>query len=431
VQKKFRVKLYELIFLACVSLGPLNVAAVDFAVTGFGTLGYAVSDKDFQYLRYIDNDGTFKTDSLVGAQVEVRFTPAWGATVQGVASAPRTRDSGYETKIRWAFLSYRPTNDWLFRAGRVRPPVLINTQNAEVGVTYDQVRLPAEVYSLSPVYDVDGAALTKTWSLQDAEINLDAYWGKTDLAVRLPFRRFPATAEALSSSFGFSNDTFFPEKLTFQGIVLSHTSGPLFLRAGVHHARAKVSEPIPETFAPTPIPAPAPLGGVLFTPVNHTGKIGINVLTLGADWRVGDWRVTGEYAQRFVNDTKIGVGSKSAYVTVARNIGRWTPYLTHARLRSDSDTRKIYSDLNETPVPLAVQGPPLFLPPTFHRILADQVFVFDQHSTMLGASYAFSATSKLKLEWMRTRVGQASGFVDGDVHNQSFNVLSVSYSVAF
>jgi hypothetical protein len=148
---KLRQKLEILIVLLSASLPSLHVAAVDFAVTGFGTLGYAVSDQDFRYLRYIDNGGTFKADSLLGVQVETRFSPAWGGTIQGVASAPRAHDNGYEAKLRWAFLSYRPTNEWLLRVGRLRPPVLIRTQNAEVGVTYDEARLPVEEYSLSPV----------------------------------------------------------------------------------------------------------------------------------------------------------------------------------------------------------------------------------------------------------------------------------------
>ena len=93
--------------------------------------------------------------------------------------------------------------------------------------------------------------------------------------------------------------------------------------------------------------------------------------------------------------------------------------------------RTLYRTLDTTPVPLAALGPPLFLPATYHAMLADQVIAYDQHSTMLGASYSFSATSKLKLEWMRTRVGLVSALVDGDVHDKSFNVYSVSYSFAF
>ena len=44
------------------SLGASSALAVDLRFTGFATIGYAISDQDFRYLRYIDNDGTFKAD---------------------------------------------------------------------------------------------------------------------------------------------------------------------------------------------------------------------------------------------------------------------------------------------------------------------------------------------------------------------------------
>jgi hypothetical protein len=404
--------------------------AVDFALTGFGTVGYAIADQDLAYLRFIDHSGTFKTDSLVGAQVEARFDTEWSATVQVVGSAPRTRDDGYEAKVRWAFLSYRPRNDWLFRAGRLRPPVLINTQNAEVGVTYNSARLPAEVYTLSPVYDVDGAAVTKTWVLDNAELALDAYWGKTDIRYRLPFQRSADAAQVLGRA-GLPSDRFVPQNITFKGVILSQTSGPLLLRGGVHHARVRPQIPVDETFAPTPFPAPPPLGGVVYQPVGPKDQFDVTVITLGAEWNSGDWRITGEYGQRISNDTMLGPASKSGYVTLARTFGKWTPYVTHARLRSPGDQRQLYRDLSTTPVPAGAQGPPLSLPANTHRIFADILTVFDQHSTMLGVSYSFSPTSKVKAEWMRTRVGLASALIDGDVHDRSFNVFSLSYSVAF
>lgn len=76
-------------------------------------------------------------------------------------------------------------------------------------------------------------------------------------------------------------------------------------------------------------------------------------------------------------------------------------------------------------------GPPFFLSPDYHRSIANAMFLFDQHSIMLGTSYNMSLSSKLKFEWMRTKIGQASALVDGDVHHKSFNVFSMSYNFAF
>ena len=407
-------------------------AAAEVALTGFATLGYARSDRDFRYLRYIDDGGTFRADSLLGAQAEARFNSKWGATVQAVASAPRRHDEGYEAEIRWAFVSYRPNNDWLFRVGRVRPPVLINTQNSEVGVTYDQVRLPVEVYSLSPVYDIDGATVTRTWGLRDSEFSVDGYWGKSDIAFRLPFQRDPAARTSPQFVSFFPSGQYLPEKITFKGAVLSYGSNGLLLRAGAHRADLKpgLDAPFVDTFQPAAFPAPAPFGGTLYQPVT-IDKIKITALTLGVDWRLADWRITAEYGQRDIKGTSIGVASKSAYATVARNVGKWTPYATYARLLSDPQTRRLYTEVNGTPVPLGAQGPPLLLPPNYHQILADFITVYDQYSSMLGASYSFSATSKLKFEWMRTKIGLRSALVDSAAQNTEFNVLSVSYSVVF
>ena len=394
---------------------------IDVNITGFGTVGYAISDHDFKYLRYIDDRGTLKVDSIAGIQTEIQFDPQWGATVQGVASAPRTRDNGYEAKIRWAFLSYRPSNDWLLRAGRVRPPVFFNTQNAEVGVTYDAARLPAEVYSLSPVYDFDGGAVTKTWALGASELNLDVYSGNSDLKLRL-FQRDANKAE------------FIPTRVNVTGIGLSHNSDALSVRGSAHKARAKFGSMRPaETLVPTTpfSPIPPPLGGTLYVPFNLMSEIDLTVLTLGVDMYLGSWRITAEYGQRIVTDTDLGLDSKSGYVTITRKFGKLSPYATYARLLSGSETRDVYQAVNPAPVPLLAQGAPLFLPANYHRILVDQGYVFDQYSTMLGTSYSFSATSKVKLEWMRTKVGLASSLVDGDVHNKHFNVFSVSYSFAF
>ena len=412
--------LWQSALLLIALLAPHRSAAVELNLSGFGTIGYARSDRQFSYLRYIDDGGTFKADSLVGVQAEVQFTPQWGLTVQGVASAPRTRDDGYEAKVRWAFGSYRPNNEWLFRLGRVRPPVFIHTQNAEVGATYDYARLPAEVYSTSPVYDFDGAAVTRTWGTANGEINLDAYWGKSDVKLRI-YQRDAARA------------LYFPTEVTAKGLVLSHTTEQLLLRAGVHHASGEFKSIRPfENNLPTEpfAPIPPPLGGTLYVPFNPLSDVDLTLVSFGVESRMSDWRVTGEYSQRIVNDTKLGLASKGGYVTLARSVGRWTPYATYARLLSDSDPRHHFQKVNSAPVPLLAQGPPFFLPPTYHRMLAEH-FVFDQYSTMLGASYSLSATSKLKLEWMRTHVGLRSILVDGDVSNKSFNVLSASYSLAF
>jgi hypothetical protein len=256
--------------------------------------------------------------------------------------------------------------------------------------------------------------------LGNADLSVDAYWGKTNVMFR-----FHSQYEPLQP--------YFPERVTVKGLILSHSSETLLLRGGAHHATVESSGPnlIPETLTATPVPGPPPVGGTLFVPTGLKPQFDFTVLTLGADWRFSGWRLTAEYAQRIVTDVKIAPASKAGYATLARQIGRWTPYVTYARLLSDRDVREVYQGIRGVPVPLAVQGPPRFVPANAHGLLSDGISVYDQYSTMLGVSYRFTATSKLKFEWMRTKVGLVSSLVDGQVHDKSFNVFSASYSVAF
>ena len=407
---------------AC-GLGGASAIAADYSLSGFGTLGYAASDQKAPYLRYIDSNGTLKADSLIGLQGEAQLDPQWGATVQVVASAPRYRDEGVAAQLRWAFVSYRPNNDWMIRLGRMRVPFLLNTQNSEVGVTYDRARLPAEVYSVSPFYDADGIVVNRNWSSDGSETNAHAYVGKASINYRLPFQR-PATQLVFPSR-------YVPEQVRVTGMVLTRSSGPWQLQAGWHKATLKPDVPQVDRSLPVEIPAPAPAGGTLYVPGTLIDRFQVTILTAGAEWTSDKWRVTAEYAQRISKDIDWGPGSKSAQVLVSREFGKWVPYVGYARLFSAADNRKLYHDANTTPVPLLAQGAPLFVSPQLHQIIADGTVTYDQYSTMVGASYSLSNNSKLKFEWMRTKIGLVSALVDGDIHNKRFNVFSVSYSFAF
>src|SRR5574343_1142659 len=123
--------------------------AVDLPWSGFGTFGYAISDQSFNYQLFISDYGTFKRDTILGAQVDARFSQAWSATVQAKVAPSDHSDSQWQPSIAWAFISWRPSDDWLIRAGKIRLPMMLNTENSDVGPTYDFVRLPLEVYSIT------------------------------------------------------------------------------------------------------------------------------------------------------------------------------------------------------------------------------------------------------------------------------------------
>ena len=112
--------------------------------SAFGTLGAAVSDRDYNYQRFINSSGTVKRDSVFGTQVDAQFNPEWSGTLQLKAAPATNADSRWALTASWAFLSWRPNNDWLVRAGKVRIPLYLFSENLDVGQSYDFARMPTE-----------------------------------------------------------------------------------------------------------------------------------------------------------------------------------------------------------------------------------------------------------------------------------------------
>ncbi len=143
----------------------------------------------------------------------------------------------------------------------------------------------------------------------------------------------------------------------------------------------------------------------------------------------------GEYAKTFVNNSNVKIANASTrgYVSLLRKVDKWTPYVTYAFLRSDSDQEELYQRVNSNSVPNNVARSTLIN--ASQRAGADAMLTYDQHSLAVGTSYSLSPTSKIKAEWMRVRIGRVSSLVDAppgtNIRNQNINVISLSYSMVF
>lgn len=408
-----------------------RACAVDFSVSGFGTLGYARSNESFEYQRFIDDDGTFKRDSVLGLQVDAKLTNEFAATVQLKGAAADGSDRRLEGSVSWAFLSYRPTNDWLFRAGKQRIPIYLYSENYDVGATYDFARLPTEMYSLLPSNDALGFSFSKSWKVGDGDLSLDGYFGTSHNDIRYWFR--PTTPPVQDAGAVY-------EKLDFRGggLVAAYKAADDTFRVGVHRAniRAHSGQPLPIGFPFVPI---AP--GVGYYQVSSdqsalptVGSVTNTTIAIGADVSLpANVRVVGEFARSLVPHTYLAPKANRGYLALLRRIGKWTPYVTYAFLRSPQEQRDIYEQVNDNAVPLFIPGAPLIN--ASQKAGADSILVYHQSSWAFGTSYSFSATSKLKAEFLRTRIGDVSKLVDspsdGVFRDRSINVLSLSYSVVY
>ena len=356
---------------------PLQAADIDWSA--FGTIGYARTDRSYVYERFLDSKGTMKRDSLLGLQGTLGLSPRWSLTVQARLAPSISFDNRWEATLPWAFVSYRAANDLLLRAGKLRMPMYLFSENMDVGASYAVLRMPTEVYSTAPTTDFTGASFSKTWYADLGDLVLDGYAGHTRLTPR-------------GGAFDLHTHS--------TGLVLSLHRDDDTYRFGVQRAligidKAGMASGTAADFGAAPPDAPAasePLGG------GH--DYDTRVYLLGADVGIcRNLRLISEYARRHAVNAVTPKNSQGAYVTLAYTAGDWTPYATVARLMTDQAARQESSAFD------------------------------DQDSLAAGLSYLVTPTSRLKAEWMRVRFGADSSMIDGGgAGARPMNVFSLTYS---
>lgn len=415
-----------LALLSCgLSLAALQTAAhgVEFSTSGFGTVGYAVSDQPYHYQRFIDDKGTFKRDAVLGAQVDAKLGAEWSATVQAKVAPSLHNDEDWSLTASWAFVSWRPDNDWLLRMGKQRVPMYLNSENMDVGQTYDFARLPFEMYGMSPSNDFKGLSVSRSWLPDVGDVTLDVFHGEADISARAHTRDL--------------GPVFMPVCTTITGSVLTLKKDTSTWRLGLHHTvtRRRDGQGFPSHYDYVDLG-----GGVGFYNVDpqyasSTPSIVNDVITLGADMELApDWRLVSEFARNIQKRTENGANTAGGYVAVLHKMGGFTPYVSYAKLRSMGVSVRMADALNGAQSP-ALDFVDVRLNPS-QRAASDAIMVYDQDTVAVGTSYGLSTQSTIKAEWARTRIGNRSATVDSPagedvVRRQRINVLSLNYSFVF
>lgn len=406
---------------------PLSARAIDINWSGFGTAGYTISDQPYKYQRFIDDHGTLKRDSILGAQVDLKFNQQWGATIQGRVSSAPNSDSQIKASVAWAFVSWRPTDDILLRAGKLRVPFMLNTENQEVGVTYPYARLPVEVYATAPTTDIYGAMLTKTWFTSDLEWSLDAYFGKIGYYQRFYGRDMTIDGQG-------SGAWFEPTNLKGGGLVLSLRDAEDIYRLGFHRIETeRRNGRILSDLTFTSLPFPPGQGYYNLAASPEVDKTVSPLLVIGASIGLPmKFRASAEYSRVRVSNAINGWDRWAAYGALSRQIGAWTPYTYFAKLRSNGGVLSLYEAVDNN----RVSSPPWpDVINTSQRFSADMLIAHEQSTWALGTSFALTPNSLIKAEWSRTRTGIVSSFIDApagtDSADQKINVFSLSYNFTF
>lgn len=408
-----------------------GVASAGVELAGFGTLGGAISDQDFTYQRDITDAGSLDRDSLIGLQLDARLSAAWGITLQAKAAPADDRENGWEPTLTWAFVSWRPSNELLLRIGKLRMPLMLYSATSDVGATYPFARLPAEVYSLAPVTDVQGLSFTWNWFSGDSEWALDGYGGRTRVARRFWIRDgLPPYYDA--------GPLYEETDVNLGGLVLTLRQGDNTWRLGLHRVEVIANAvDFPQTYPWVPLGSGIgyyQLPGMPGPGVPTVGSLTNDILTLSADIRLPNAvRLIGEYARRRVTNATTGLDTQAGYLALLRPVEKWTPYVYLAGIRSDQQALDLYQALERNRMPAFI--PRAAFIDQAQRFGADRLVPYDQYTLAIGTAYSLTPQSQLKAEWTHTRSGVASSFMDvpagEDSGGREVDVFSLSYSLTF
>lgn len=183
----FDKRLCTLVIAFLLACAPASLYAdVEHRLSGFATLGIALSDnQELVFRRDVTMDdgaykhsGSWKSDSLIGLQWQVDWSPEWGTMVQLVAK-DRFANS-LTNSIEWAFVRYRPVDGLDLRLGRLGADVFMLSEYRQVGYAIPWVRPPHDLYGLASLYRFDGVDLNKRIALGDAMLNIKAFYGNSN-----------------------------------------------------------------------------------------------------------------------------------------------------------------------------------------------------------------------------------------------------------
>ncbi|MBC7991949.1 MAG: hypothetical protein H7Z15_01725 [Rhizobacter sp.] len=307
--------------LAAISLALTGLAHADEAAgpkwsfSGFGTVAAVNSTEDkadFTGSVFQANGAGFTRatsttpDSKLGGQVNAVFNSQFSAVLQVVSQYQH--DSSYTPQVEWLNVKYKPTSDLTLRLGRIALPAYLMSESRLVGYAHMWVRPPQEVYGVLPLTSNDGIDISYHSQIGEAQNTVQAYYGTNKVKIA-----GGGTAEA-KPSWGI-NDTV--------------EAGSWTLRAAYTSLKENLD-----------IPGLAPLYGGM-TALGETDMLekyspkdmNTSALALGVNYDPGQWFFMSEFVD--YKGDGILTDSKSWYVAGGYRIGKFTPYVIHARTKAD------------------------------------------------------------------------------------------------
>lgn len=383
-----------------------------FSLSGFGTLGLVHSSErqaDFTSSSTKPNGAGFSrdwsadVDSRIGAQVTGVFSPRLTAVLQVISE--QNYDNSYRPHVEWANIKYQFTPDFSARVGRTVLPSFLVSDFRKVGYANPWVRPPVEVYGLVPIGSSDGVDASYRLRVGALSNTVQGFYGSTA-------PKFPAGGGTANAKNAWG--------LAYSGEIGAATVHASYQRADLTLASFK---PLFDGFRQFGAE------GIALADKYDTNHKPFSFIGLGAMYDPGRWFMMGEWG---FTDANSILGRKSAWYTSAGyRYGKFTPYVTYASAKAESNTSDPGLTLGALPAFLVAPASALNA-----GLNAGLGAIAVQRTISAGTRWDFAKSAAFKAQFDHTRIGAGSagtlvniqpGFQPGG----KLNVFSVTVDFVF
>ncbi len=387
MHKPYTLTLTASLVLTLLSHSALSTAAEGFNIGGFVTLGFNADDgKDMAPVRDISQtinpatDARWETDSRAGLQIEYGVSASTALIGQVVLRDQFKPDLNNAVELAYLALNPQPAID--LRLGRINYDTFMLADIRNVSYAYPWVRPPIEFYGWVPIFSLNGADAAYSTHWDDALWRLKLQAGKSQFSFAMGTD--PAGYDFESDglvNISLSRQTArWNIKTAYSQFSLGNELLPL---APLQHGLAQV----------------AAGSGAIAAEANNLLKditfkaAKITYSTLGAAYDDGIWNLQSEIGHT-TSTAALAPQGNMAYLSIARRMEEWTPYLLLSTYRARHAIRTASNDwgsnLNAT-----LRDPAVRLP--------DMIRI-NQSTISIGTRWDFLPHAALKLQLDSTKI---------------------------
>lgn len=167
----------------------------------FGSTRFKSQEGVYYSVAHDSSKVSYESDTKAGLQVSLDYLNDYTLTAQLIAKGA----DDYDPELSWFNLSYKFSQSLRGRAGRMRTPVYLFSENSDINYSYPMLRPSDEVYFQVLMERIEGIELLSNHMIGDWDLNFQATYGgaEEDVWVNVNYEAFVLSMMATNYEYTF------------------------------------------------------------------------------------------------------------------------------------------------------------------------------------------------------------------------------------